>query len=273
MVKNVFDNNQKMGKTYIITGYNKVPTTVMTSHLWIALDKNSTKRNDVIYKPQSWMWPNTTSQKTEELLFNKMIQPSQNFTETRDSFIADCISLILKQHNSHPFDNINKYNESIKEASKEKICLDCGCEAYVAFKVCRNCRGKLSRKNIQEVVSQTTINPYSNFDKNDYSKDIDLKEGEPDFLNPNSYLTIIQLLQNIGIRAGIKQYVPDSFKEWLFVECNGLPYSILRDIMSNVWRYFECKKCFYKNDTFKEYRCYLLAKCKVEKREFDWMFR
>ena len=57
----------------------------------------------------------------------------------------------------------------------------------MAFKVCRNCRGKLSRKNIQEVVSQTTINPYSNFDKNDYSKDIDLKVGESDFLNPNSY--------------------------------------------------------------------------------------
>ena len=38
--------------------------------------------------------------------------------------------------------------------------------------------------------------------------------------------------------------------------------------MSNVWRCFECKKCFYKHDTFKEHRCYLLGKCKVEKREF-----
>ena len=96
MVKNVFDNNQKVGKTYIITGDNKVPTTVMTSHLWITLDKNSTKQNDVIYKPQSWMWPYATIQTTEELLFNKMIQPSQNFRETRDSFVTDCISLILK---------------------------------------------------------------------------------------------------------------------------------------------------------------------------------
>ena len=153
----------------------------MTSHLWITLDENSTKQNDVIYKPQSWMWPYATIQTTEELLFNKMIQPSQNFRETRDSFVIDCISLILKQHNSHPFDNIDKSNESIKEASKEEICLDCGCEAYVAFKVCRNCRGKLSRKNIQEFVSQTTINPYSNFDKNDYSKDIDLKQENQTF--------------------------------------------------------------------------------------------
>ena len=151
MAKNVFDNNQKVGKTYIIKGDNKVPTTVMTSHLWITLDKNSTKQSHVIYKPQYWMWPNRTSQTTEELLFIKMIQPSQNFRETRDSFITDCISLILKQHNSHPFDDIDKSNESIKEARKEKIYLDCGCEAYVEFKVCRICRGKLSRKIFEKL--------------------------------------------------------------------------------------------------------------------------
>ena len=68
----------------------------MTSHLWTTPDENSTKQNDVIYKPQSWMWPYTTIQTTEELLFNKMIQPFQNFRETRDSFVTDCISLILK---------------------------------------------------------------------------------------------------------------------------------------------------------------------------------
>ena len=109
---------------------------------------------------------------------------------------------------------------------------------YVAFNVCRNCRGKLPRKNIQEVVSQTIINPYSYFEKNDYSNNIDLKVGEPDF-------------------------VPDSFKEWLFVECDGLPYSILRNLILNVWHCFGCKKCFYKYDTFKEHRCYLLGKCKL----------
>ena len=84
MVKNDFYNNQKVGKTYIIVGDNKVPTTVMTSHLWITLDKNSTRQKDVIYKPQSWMWPNTACQTTEEFLFNmfnKMIQAShRHFT-------------------------------------------------------------------------------------------------------------------------------------------------------------------------------------------------
>ena len=56
----------------------------------------------------------------------------------------------------------------------------------MAFNVRRNCRGKLPRKNIQEVVSQTIINPYSYFEKNDYSNNIDLKVGEPDFV-PDSF--------------------------------------------------------------------------------------
>ena len=64
-----------------------------------------------------------------------MVQLSQNFKETRDSFITDCISLFLKQRKIHLFDNKDKSSESIKEASKEKMCLDCECEAYVAFKV------------------------------------------------------------------------------------------------------------------------------------------
>ena len=42
LCKSVFDNNQKIGKTYLIPGTNKVPSSVMTSHLWITLDVNNT---------------------------------------------------------------------------------------------------------------------------------------------------------------------------------------------------------------------------------------
>ena len=33
LCKSVFDNNQKIGKTYLISGTNKVPSSVITSHL------------------------------------------------------------------------------------------------------------------------------------------------------------------------------------------------------------------------------------------------
>ena len=39
-----------------------------------------------------------------------------------------------------------------------------------------------------------------------FLSDINCNSAEPDFVNPNSYATIIQVIPNIGIRAGIKQY-------------------------------------------------------------------
>ena len=42
LVKSIFDNNQKIGRTYAITGDNKVPSVVMTSHLSLVLDEKST---------------------------------------------------------------------------------------------------------------------------------------------------------------------------------------------------------------------------------------
>ena len=49
LVKNVFDNNQMIGKTYKITGENKVPSIVITSHLWISLDTRSDIQENVAF--------------------------------------------------------------------------------------------------------------------------------------------------------------------------------------------------------------------------------
>ena len=65
------------------------------------------------------------------------------------------------------------------------------------------------------------------------SFDINCVAGEPDFVNPNSFATITEVLQNIGHRAGIKHYGGGK-REWLFVECDGFPYSIIRDLLDNL---------------------------------------
>ena len=41
LVKCVFDNSQKIGKTHLISSTNKVPTSVITSQLWITFDKEN----------------------------------------------------------------------------------------------------------------------------------------------------------------------------------------------------------------------------------------
>ena len=89
------------------------------------------------------------------------------------------------------------------------------------------------------------IGPCDSFDRiKNKSRDINCVAGEPDFVNPNSFATITEVLQNIGHSTGIKHYGGGK-REWLFVECDGLPYSIIRDLLDNLWQCTFCKDCFY----------------------------
>ena len=99
--------------------------------------------------------------------------------------------------------------------------------------------------------------------------DVSCRVGELDFINPNGYFNIIQVLQSIGIKAGIQQYGCGT-KEWMFVECDGLPYNLIRDIIANVFRYSECKTCFYSIQNFIEHMCHVKRKLEA-KREFGWL--
>ena len=49
----VSDNNQKVGRTYVITGDNKVPTSTMTSHRWLILDEKSKQQESEILIPKN----------------------------------------------------------------------------------------------------------------------------------------------------------------------------------------------------------------------------
>ena len=65
------------------------------------------------------------------------------------------------------------------------------------------------------------IGPYNSFDRiKNKSCDINCIVGEPDFVNPNSFATITEVKHYDGGK-----------REWLFVECDGLPYSIIRDLL------------------------------------------
>ena len=55
LVKAVFDNNKKIGKTHLIGSDNKVLATAMTScHLWITLGSKSKIQDSVSLKPDGW---------------------------------------------------------------------------------------------------------------------------------------------------------------------------------------------------------------------------
>ena len=88
-------------------------------------------------------------------------------------------------------------------------------------------------------------------------------------MNPNSFATITEVLQNIGHRTGIKHYGGGK-REWLFVECDGLPYSIISDLLDNLWQSTLCKDCFYMLTSFKEHKCFIFYKVEPV-REFSWI--
>jgi len=56
----------------------------------------------------------------------------------------------------------------------------------------------------------------------------------------------------------------------LIVECDGLPYNIIRDIVANVYRCPQCSNCYYSIATFKDHKCYVLDKI-CETYEFGWL--
>jgi len=266
LVKSVFDNSQKVGKTYAITGTNIVPTSVITSHLWITLDKSSDLQEQLKYKPGEWMWKEI-DQETSSKLIELLTKPRENFRNTRNSFIGLCIDMVYKQHKTSLTDFIDSQIKANETSAKQKTCKVCNCEANVSFSHCHNCRGEVIKQT--SLPDNVQIDPYESF-QGAFSAlpKISCQAGEPDFVNPN-YQNIIQVIQAIGIRAGVKQYGNGS-REWLMVECDGLPYNIIRDIIANVWRCSQCLGCFYGLDSFEEHKCYILKSIQPN-REFAWL--
>ena len=149
LAKSVFDNNQKVGKTYVITADNTVPTIVMTSHLHIIFDAHSEVQNDNTLKPEKWMWKNQNNAK--EKVKPSLHIPNEEFRKGRDEFIESCIILLYQQHAHGNKDHINSIVDMQNLAASEKKCEECGCEADVSHRTCRYCGRKVSRIALNEI--------------------------------------------------------------------------------------------------------------------------
>lgn len=221
LVKSVFDNSQKVGKTYLISGTNTVPTSVITSHLWITLNQHSDIQNRQDLSPKNWIL-SPLSYLQENDLTNHLLKPSMEFKVTRNRFIQQCLPMVIKEFESGTHDQI-----------------------------------------------KVDVDPYKSFDIEPTSLPrISCMAGEPDFINPNSFYNIIQVLQAIGNRAGIKRYGHGS-REWLMIECDGLPYNLIRHIIKEVLRCQECQKCFYGLPSAEDHVCFIVNQAEL-RHEFDW---
>jgi len=272
LAKSIFDNSQKVGKTYIITGTNKVPTSVITSHLWVTLDEDDNLQDDISYSPTNWLLNKKLTEQQRDNLLQVLTKPSNEFRVTRDNFITKCIGIVNNQVKDDQ-DCVDEKLRRLADIENHKVCIWCNeITEEMSHRVCRNCGGKLVKEvdNSSAATDHKDVDPYSGF-LNCLSSlpDIKCMAGEPDFVNPSGYHNVIQVLQSIGTRAGIKQYGNGS-KEWLFVECDGLPYNLIRDIITNVLRCTECNRCFYGSNSFQDHKCFVIMQVSPT-HEFGWL--
>jgi len=155
LVKSIFDNSQKVGKTYVISSTNIVPTSVITTHLWTVLDEHSDLQYKEELSPRNWIQRKLSLGQRSDLI-NLLSKPSMEYRITRNRFIQTCIQVVIRE--------------------------------------CEN------EDNIMEEKVIVNVDPYKSFHQEPTSlSKLSCMAGETDFINPNSYHNIIQVLQAIGI--------------------------------------------------------------------------
>ena len=154
--------------------------------------------------------------------------------------------------------------------------LKCTYLCTLGHTVCRNypCKGSLTKRkaDIKDLVDDSkTHNAYSHFSDSVKVKEnnVLIKTGEPDFVNPNSYNNICQIIRNLGVRAGIGRYQTGK-RQWLFLEADGTICCIVEQLILNVLSCTICKNSFYGEEAFNEHPCHSLTDVRAE-HEFDWL--
>lgn len=72
-------------------------------------------------------------------------------------------------------------------------------------------------------------------------------------VNPNSYESVIIVLQHLGRDVRIRQYVKDGKREWLTVVCDRLPYIIALKLLKDTYRCDAWKTSVYGLETYKKH--------------------
>ena len=183
------------------------------------------------------------------------------------------LAIILKE-----FDDGNNLIESLVDkkhaAENEKVCEKCGAPHDLSARTCsyQNCGKTLLKQKF--ILPEVTIptSPYSHFEETikDNTQSLDTIVGEPKMINPSGFENIAEILRDIGIRAGIRRYVKDGKREWLFLENDGAIYSIIIKLIENVFICTGCGKSAYGKDYFENHDCYKKKNIEPE-REFDWI--
>ena len=192
------------------------------------------------------------------------------FVKVETHTLKQCIEIVKFQHQNNKNDRADNILFNIETAVTEKLFMYYGCECGPIFRTCRNGKEAVETSTFEAGRVSAELHPYSRFTNYDtLSYNIQCMIGEPDFENPNSYQSIIKVIQKIGIRVGISQYGGTVCK-WLFVECDGLPYQLILDIIENVWKGSVCTVAIITLATFMNINVIYCTKLLLSENLSSW---
>ena len=259
---------------YSIKVDNKVPSSVITSHAYLQIDAENDEQNNVNRKSENWLLsinPVELAQQCD----NALHQYDDNFRHSRNKLIENHLYAVINECTGliNDIHDVENYIKDIIRSEEEKVCSDCGAAGLVTMRKCRNCGCELSKIKIdasQYVNEESHINPREHFSRITETCENDIKVivGEPDFVNPNSFQSVSQILHNIGERAGISRYGGEQ-REWLFIECDRGIDLIIKELIEQTLYCKNCGLSYFSEAAYKAHECNL-GQAEPE-HEFDWI--
>ena len=229
LVRVVFDNEQVIGKRYRVkANQSNVPSSVISSSIYLSIDESSEIQNIENLKPSYWMFDDFDDAKIEKLI-KSFESHSGVFRQTRDVLIGERLNIIKEEwmNNTVNFDYIDKIIATNEKSEKFRFCKHCKKDEPHSNRKnqkCKTCKKPLTNymdgfKSVKTPLSP--IDPYGHFKGTAKANNIRLLVGEPDMINPNGYENISTIMQNLGQRAKIDGCQTSdnaaSERKWLFV--------------------------------------------------------
>ena len=225
----VFDNEQVVGKRYHVDAEKtKVPLSLITSHVYLMVDRESDIQYREDLKPDHWMFK-TVNEDLITTVTSSFSSFGDTFRVARNNLISSRLQVLQK----HQFNSNDGYKDEITELVEEKElskstkhCTNCGKKGLTTQRVCKDCKGPMEIRALvkERMFPRQIIDPYDHLRCEVNISKVGVKTGEPDMVKPNSIQNIKKILQNLGKRADISEFADETMagrRQWLFLENDG----------------------------------------------------
>eukprot|EP00111_Clytia_hemisphaerica_P023473 TCONS_00069162-protein len=187
------DNLQIIGKNWHLEANSSQPVSVITNHIYNILRAGTNLQFNDTYHPRVWF-----PQKSDV----KEISMTPDEESVYRALRLEFIETRLKRFNENKETNesVENWAGLIKRSRTVKYCTACYCENDKDFLVCRYCSSPLEgvQISLDATGEKITLGDYfPNIEKPVDAKP-DICVCDPTFTNPNSYVSVSELLREIG---------------------------------------------------------------------------